>query len=267
MLRRGVLTLLERIEPPGRDRIADALLAGRAPFERRLGNGVRIGIDPSDRIERRFAIRSYERPLLRFLSRTLQPGDAVIDGGAHVGYIALHAGTCVAPDGLVVAVEPDPANLVRLRANIARNELPVVVEAAALGREPGAASFVRDLTPGETGWGSLLTDPGPTSESVDVRVTTLDALAASLGERPLRLVKLDVQGAEHDALLGAIEMLAHQRPILVLETVDVWWGSAQRTTVADVRALVAEHGYTEHGLSRMGALSAPGGATGVFVPG
>ena len=262
------MDLLDRVEMPGRDRIVDALLSRSAPFERTLGSGVRMGIDPTDRIERRFAIRSYERPLLRLLATTLRAGDAVIDGGAHVGYVALHAGAAVGSTGAVIAVEPDPGNLVRLRANIDRNTYPVRVEAAALSNRSGTARFTRDLTQGETGWGSLLTDPGERSDAIEVPTTTIDALASTVEDRPLRLIKLDVQGAEHDALLGAERTLSTHRPMVVVETVDVWWGSAQTTTVADVRALLRRHSYVERALARDGSLTEPhrDAATGVFVP-
>lgn len=267
-VRKLLMGMLDRVAPPGRDRIVDLLLSGRPSFERKLGSGVILGIDPTDRIERRFAIRSYERPLLRYIERELRPGDAVIEGGGHVGYIALHAAVAVAPTGLVVAVEPDPANLVRLRANLDRNALPVVIEAAALSREIGTARFTRDLTHGETGWGSLLTDPGERSEVIEVPTTTIDALADGIGDRRLRMIKLDVQGAEYDALLGATETLTTRRPVIVVETVDVWWGAAQTTTVADVRNLLRDHGYREGALARDGRLvdPSPGAATGVFVP-
>lgn len=268
MLRHQILGVLDRIDLPGRDRVVDRLLAGSQPFSRTLSSGIRMHIDPADRIERRFAIRSYERPLLRYLKRTLRPGDVVVDGGAHVGYIALHAAIAVGNGGVVVAVEPDPQNIERLRANIDLNRLPVRVEQAALSDQVGSARFTRDLTPGETGWGSLLADASEHSDMLDVATTTIDAIAARLPGQRVAVIKLDVQGTEYDALIGGSETLQRHRPAVIVETVDVWWGTRQTKTVADVRELLTAHGLVERTLARNGSLVDPkyGSATSVFVP-
>jgi hypothetical protein len=51
---------------------------------------------------------------------------------------------------------------------------------------------------------------------VDVEVTTFDGLLA--GEaRPLAFVKMDVEGHEHEALVGARERLGRDQPALLIE--------------------------------------------------
>lgn len=263
-----MLKVLDRAEIPGRDRLVDRLLRGADPFDWTLSSGVRLRIDPSDRINRRFAIRSYERPLLRYLRRALRSGDAVIDGGAHHGYVALHAAVEVAPAGLVLAIEPDPHNVRALRTNVSLNQLPVEVVPAAVGATQGTASFTRNLTQGETGWGSMLADPDDRSESIQVPTVTIDRLRERLAGRRVSLIKLDVQGTEYEALEGARSTLQEDRPIVVVETVDVWWGSRQTRTVADVREFLLAAGYHERSLARNGDLvdPSPDAATGVFVP-
>jgi len=51
-----------------------------------------------------------------------------IDGGAHIGYIALHIGQIVGPQGKVYAFEPDPRAYARLVAGIALNRMAEIVE-------------------------------------------------------------------------------------------------------------------------------------------
>lgn len=216
-----------------------------------MSTGVVMQLDPADRLERLFAAEAYERPLLAQLSSLLTPGDAVIDGGAHVGYVGLHAAKFVGPQGMVAFVEADPRNAIRLRRNIALSELESAVFEAVLD-EPGRGDipFTRVLEPGETGWGSALVDPRPQDDQIIVPTITLDEIAEGLDPRPLRLIKLDLQGNEAAALRGAGEILAKRRPFIVCETVDVYWGPRQTDTVGAVLAILEEAGYRGRPLGR-----------------
>lgn len=265
---RFVGSLVERIGAPKADSVAGRLFAGRTdPFEMTLRSGISLEIDPADRLERQYAFGFYERPLLQFYARVLRSGDTVVDGGAHTGYLALHAAQHLGPDGLVVAVEADPTNVARLRANVARNSLPVNVVEAAITAHSGETSFTRVDAPGETGWGSVLVDADPAhgSFAMTVPAIRIDDVVATM-PKPPALIKLDLQGMELQAMQGASETL-RARPILVLETVDVWWGSAQKTTISDLRAFLSTLGYREHALMRSGRLrGGPGIAQTVFMP-
>jgi FkbM family methyltransferase len=63
----------------------------------------------------------WEPDMLDFLPRLLRPGMTVVDAGANVGYISVHASKLVGPTGSVYCVEADPANVGVLRANLWRN--------------------------------------------------------------------------------------------------------------------------------------------------
>jgi len=52
--------------------------------------------------------------------QVLKRGDVAVDVGAHVGYYACLFSELVGPEGLVVAVEPDPQNLSFLRTGLTR---------------------------------------------------------------------------------------------------------------------------------------------------
>jgi hypothetical protein len=53
-------------------------------------------------------------------------------------------------------------------------------------------------------------------EVFDVPVTTLDALLKDI-DRTISFVKIDIEGAEYHALLGAKRLLEHDRPPIVFE--------------------------------------------------
>jgi FkbM family methyltransferase len=149
------------------------------------------------------------RELLAFES-FVRPGDVVIDGGANQGALALPLSRMVGDSGLVICFEPQRLTFQVLNANMALNCRPnVMTYQLALGAEEGTAHFERlDLTRPQS-VGSLAAG----SEGASVPVVTVD----SLGLPRLKLLKLDVEGAERAALRGAAETIARCQPVLYVE--------------------------------------------------
>lgn len=155
----------------------------------------------------------------------LRPGDLAVDGGAHVGLHSIGMARCVRPGGRVIAVEA-LARLVNgmLARQIAEHGFDdtIVVENLALGAAQGEAVF-HDVSeaPGYSGLRARTDLPGTLAETVRevrVKVETLDALVAHHGSgRPVRFIKLDLEGGEFDCLRGARKTLEGDRPIVVFE--------------------------------------------------
>jgi len=144
----------------------------------------------------------FERRLFRLW---LQPADWVVDAGANAGLFTAVAGEAVGPKGKVTALEPTPRLARLLRENSSFFEHPQTeVKEAALGRVPGKAKFAF-AAEGETAVSqSLATKNAPegTAEIREVEIVSLSSLAAEhMGKVPA-LVKLDVEGAEKEALEG-----------------------------------------------------------------
>ena len=58
--------------------------------------------------------------------------------------------------------------------------------------------------------------PDDTSKAVSLNLKTLDSMTDSICS-PVRLIKIDVEGHEHDVLLGAKEVIAKYQPIIIFE--------------------------------------------------
>lgn len=178
-------------------------------------------------------------PLLAALATAARRTDTIYDIGAYAGRYAIPlAGT---PGRTVVAVEPDPANRNRLRANRERTAPAgdVIVRPVGVGAEPGRRPFYRSSFPklssfdraDATRWGARVT----AVESVPVR--TLDTLAETL-PAPSH-IKIDVEGLAPAVLAGGSDTIDRHRPTLFVEPHDR--PGTDRT--AEIRDWCADHHY------------------------
>jgi FkbM family methyltransferase len=190
-----------------------------------VDGGFRLRLDASDvGCEGLLVSGKYEPQVTALFRKVLKEGDVCVDAGAHVGYFTLLAATIVGETGRVYAFEPDPATHRILRANVELNEAAnVSAFAAAAGAEDGEA-VLHTVPPGNSGRASLRPADVVRAGRVPVPVRRL-ATAVPAAELPrLRLVKIDVEGAEADVLHGlepAFE--AGARPAVIVELHPAWW--------------------------------------------
>ena len=163
-----------------------------------------------------YAVRSsYEKELLR-LSRFISPGMVVVDGGANCGIYTVAAAKLVGPSGLVLSFEPGAEAFSVLRKNIGLNCLKNVrIYRAALSEKEGkAALYHHEGGPNSFSLGSL------GASGIDFEEVTARSLCHALQEEAVQrigLIKLDVEGAEELALLGAKPIIAGSHPTVIFE--------------------------------------------------
>jgi FkbM family methyltransferase len=180
-----------------------------------LPDGKTATIDLGDRIQRLMWAGAYEPKVRACITALLRSGDTFIDVGAHIGFFSLLASSQVGPTGAVYAFEADFDLFQRLQANGAPYPWLVCYWRAVCSRS-GPVSFSNPRQPGESGWGKLaaVRDEG---HIVSVQGITLDEWHASVGFPPIRLIKIDAEGAEPFILDAAPHLLASARPFLILE--------------------------------------------------
>ncbi len=131
--------------------------------------------------------------------QAVRPGDVVLDCRARIGQftdLALSHGAAK-----VVAIEPDPQQLECLRRNFAREIAQGRVVVSPTG-----------------GW----------------PVTTIDAIVSDLRLSRVDYIRTDLDGAERDALRGAMGVLQQYKPRLMIAT------HHRRDDVVVIRRLVAQ---------------------------
>jgi FkbM family methyltransferase len=170
----------------------------------------------------RFVIRSgtfmfvsilpYREPATyEFVEHNLRKGDTFIDVGANIGAYAIPVAKIVGSKGRVIAIEPSPAKEF-LKKNIELNGLKnvKVIEKAAYKRNTSLNFYYR---PTVTTRSSIIPDwEMGEKHRMKVPATTLDD--ALRGIRKIKILKIDVEGAEVETLIGAKETLKKAKYVI-----------------------------------------------------
>jgi FkbM family methyltransferase len=144
----------------------------------------------------------------------VSPGDVVIDCGAHIGgftSIALRSGA-----RLVAAIEPEKANAIAFRRNF-NKELQsgrVILIEKGVWDKTGTLS----LHLSRTGDSHSVAIPQNAGIDQKIEVVTLDSLVETLKLPRVDFIKMDIEGAERNALRGAGRILARWRPRLAISS-------------------------------------------------
>lgn len=144
----------------------------------------------------------------------LNSGDTIIDCGAHVGVFTRYALQHGA--ARVVALEPDPLNIVCLESNLAKEIADgrvIVMKGGVWNQETCLPLFVRQqnsLGP------SFVIKPRGASELVGTPVFSLDGIVDQLKLARVDFIKMDVEGAEREALAGAGTTMAKFKPRMAI---------------------------------------------------
>jgi FkbM family methyltransferase len=155
----------------------------------------------------------HETALLSKMFEHIQDGDVIYDIGSNIGVISLLlSGYKAAANSTVYSFEPEPNNFKQLQKNISLNNCTnsIIPYQLALGKEKGVLDlFVR----GSAGEGrhSVAASKGSTG-TIQINVETCSAFSETSGSAP-DLVKIDVEGAEGQVLLGMEKIMADlQKP-------------------------------------------------------
>ena len=155
---------------------------------------------------------NWEEEETAFMARCLQPGDGMIDVGANIGVYAVQAASAVGPSGKIYAFEPNKKTFNMLDRTMHANGFS---ERCALYN---AGLGARDTT-GSFHLSSHATNPGSSYISVEsgsqqISIHRMDSIEY---ERPIRFIKIDVEGFEYHVIEGAKATLAAHSPTILTE--------------------------------------------------
>ncbi len=164
---------------------------------------------------------TYERGTMYLLDRVLGAGDCFVDVGANIGLMTVHAARLVGAHGRVFAFEPNPETHRLLKRNVELNELTNVTLSEQAVGAVASEGMLYDRWDSSRGSASMVAD-GHQRAGSKVHITTLDQTLSQVDK--VRLIKLDIEGYEPQALQGASQLLGNdQAPMLIVEcSTDVY---------------------------------------------
>ena len=180
----------------------------------RTRHGFRMNLDLAEFVDRTiYCTGEWEPRETAMIAGLLRQGDVFVDVGANIGYFTLLASRAVGATGRVIAIEANPRTFAKLEANVRLNRCDNVdLRHVAAGETPGFAAIV-EREAGNAGGDQV--DFAAAASQTSVQVERLDRI---VGERAVRLIKLDIEGAEAKALRGATGLLERaDAPDLVFE--------------------------------------------------
>ncbi len=146
---------------------------------------------------------AHEKMALHLAGQCVRKGATIYDIGANLGLYSVLLSRIAGSGGHVYCLEANPVCLYFLQANLALNRVASfdILPAAVLGTATGAEFRInyRNLLVGIAGPVPYLGKPG---HIIDMRATPLDDLIELHDLRPPDFIKMDIEGAEVEAIKG-----------------------------------------------------------------
>jgi len=162
------------------------------------------------------ALGRYEPEKFSAIENFMKKGMTFLDVGANKGDFSLFTGKIVGSSGKVIAFEPEPGNCGWIRKSIQINQLSnIILMEIALSNEDGE----KELYLGKkSGWHTLVKGVKNRSEGkINIRTQKLDSLFDSLNLSCVDAMKIDVEGAEYEVILGGENLIQKFRPTIFMD--------------------------------------------------
>lgn len=176
-------------------------------------------------------------------SDLLHDDELYLDVGANIGVYGARVGARHKVAGQVHCFEPLPSNIERLRANIRTNDAERFVTVHEFGLSDAPAKLpllLREDFAGGADTGNASIQIGAEFDKqfkrVEIEVVRLDDHASILGDRPVGVIKVDVEGHEDQFFKGAAAIIARDRPFIIAEICQ---------TYLDQKGVTAEYVYRD----------------------
>jgi FkbM family methyltransferase len=177
-------------------------------------SGTRITYEPATDIGRAlFFTGEFERREAEICREFVSRDSIIIDIGANIGLHSIYFAN-LAPDGFVLALEPSLDTFDLLRRNV--NGKPnIALLNVAISDQGGLLEFFHAS---DNAYSSLMdTKRAAIARTTKVACMTIDDVANALQLGRVDLVKIDVEGFEHNVLKGMTNVISKFHPVIFCE--------------------------------------------------
>jgi len=184
-------------------KVAGAFFSDAPRIRQAHVNGRPLLLWENEHIGRKILLGVFEKSETAWVRSTVKRGDICLDIGTNIGYFTQLLSQLVGSSGLVLAVEPflRNAKAIELTTLINHCEDRVRVVNCAVGDQAG---HVEMLSGNDSAYARI----SVTSDSASVPLRTLDEIVSSEDLSRIDFLKMDIEGAELNALKGFERILS-----------------------------------------------------------
>lgn len=178
-----------------------------------LPSGVIMHLDSRNGTERALLFfGDYTSSVSDFLKTHTPPGGYCLDIGSNLGFYALHLARWAGSTGKVAAFEANPAMIEKIQQNLSLNAFSnIELVPKAVHHQKTTLQFNLNTDPAK----SSLYRKDETAHTITVETITIDDYVQSWPR--LDVIKIDIEGNDCHALLGARQSLERFHPPVIFE--------------------------------------------------
>jgi FkbM family methyltransferase len=212
-------------------------------------DGLVLGIYPGNEVCRALYVNGiYDPNYVVVVNKFLSEGGTFIDVGANIGYYSLLASKVVGNSGHIIAIEPSSRDYNRLLGNVKNNNLEKLISTHNLAITDEISGYAKLSIACEERSAINTIGTEFSFKSVDkictetVKVISIDELLRKYNLSRVDVLKLDIEGSELKALLGARGTIEKFHPAIMLG-VNVNSLKACDTNCEEIQKILTDLGY------------------------
>jgi FkbM family methyltransferase len=164
----------------------------------------------------RYYENGYEQDTFSYFEKCIRPNQTILDIGAHIGLYSVFFSKKLQGTGRVICFEPTPGTFAILRNTVQLNALKnCTLVNAAIAEKSGTLKFNLTSKDGEGSNANSLVQTERSVNSTEVKVYSIDDYCREENLK-IDVLKIDVEGYELNALIGAEETFKNDKPVGIL---------------------------------------------------
>jgi FkbM family methyltransferase len=228
-------------------------LSGLKRVDYPIKGGLKYNIDPLSNLGLTLINdKVYEPEMTNIIYELLQSGDSFVDLGSNEGYFSIIASSICGPTGKIFAIEPQSRLWGVIIRNAILNDL-TNIQLIPYGVGANSAELIMNLYPELNSGASTFSTNFNFNVKLkslrnlfykkeNIKIITLNKLKASLPPK-IKLIKIDIEGFELEAIKGSTELLAEKAFENILIEIHTEALKGLNQTEEDLNNFITAYGY------------------------
>ena len=211
-----------------------------------LDHDIKMYVDPTDpHLLHMIDGKDPEQEVKEIFLENISPGGVVIDIGSNIGDYTLLACKKVGTSGKVLSFEPLSETFLTLNRNLQLNEITnCMYFQKAVGKKPGLANLYKNNLSGTMGHLDSSLNGEDLIKRDEIEVLTIDDVLISEHIDTVNMIKIDVEGFEHEVLLGCLQSFKENKIKKILCEVHFKYLESKGKSEETIYDLLHEYNFT-----------------------